>query len=55
MCNRIFETTSWPSMGRTRPAQKISRSAKYCVARSPIARRDRTIFAPDAAIASSFW
>mmetsp|Transcript_6320 Transcript_6320/g.27836 ORF Transcript_6320/g.27836 Transcript_6320/m.27836 type:complete len:273 (+) Transcript_6320:807-1625(+) len=37
----------------TRPAQKTPRSAKYCVARSPMASRERMIFAPDATHFSS--
>jgi hypothetical protein len=31
----------------TRPAQKTFRSAKYCVAKSPIGSCERTTFAPD--------
>mmetsp|Transcript_45718 Transcript_45718/g.74573 ORF Transcript_45718/g.74573 Transcript_45718/m.74573 type:complete len:229 (+) Transcript_45718:458-1144(+) len=45
--------TRCKSSSATRPAQNMSRSAKYCVARSPIASRDSTIFAPDATILSS--
>ena len=34
------------SSSATRPAQKTPRSAKYCVARSPIASRDKITLAP---------
>eukprot|EP01139_Manchomonas_bermudensis_P005583 Amastigsp_a175365_241.p3 type:complete len:358 gc:universal Amastigsp_a175365_241:413-1486(+) len=37
----------------TRPAQKSWRSAKYCVARSPMAKRERMTCAPVATMASS--
>ena len=46
-------TTRFRSSVATRPAQKMFRSAKYCVARSPIGKRDRTTVAPDSAISSS--
>jgi len=39
--------------GLTLPAQKISRSAKYWVAKSPMANLDRTILAPDSTHLSS--
>ena len=39
--------------GLTLPAQKMSLSAKYCVARSPMASRDSTTLAPDCTIFSS--
>mmetsp|Transcript_5567 Transcript_5567/g.14421 ORF Transcript_5567/g.14421 Transcript_5567/m.14421 type:complete len:268 (+) Transcript_5567:196-999(+) len=35
------------SSSATRPAQNMPRSAKYCVARSPMARRESTTCAPD--------
>mmetsp|Transcript_17196 Transcript_17196/g.30845 ORF Transcript_17196/g.30845 Transcript_17196/m.30845 type:complete len:254 (+) Transcript_17196:451-1212(+) len=41
------------SFASTRPAQKISRSAKYWVARSPMGSFERTILAPEATMASS--
>jgi hypothetical protein len=41
------------SSSATRPAQKSSRSAKYCVARSPMGSRERTTCAPVATMASS--
>lgn len=39
--------TLWRSSFCTLPAQKISLSAKYCVARSPIGSPERIILAPD--------
>mmetsp|Transcript_35000 Transcript_35000/g.60257 ORF Transcript_35000/g.60257 Transcript_35000/m.60257 type:complete len:266 (-) Transcript_35000:164-961(-) len=42
------------SAASTRPAQKRPRSAKYCVARSPIGSFDRMIWAPDSTHLSSF-
>jgi len=46
-------TTRLRSSVATRPAQKMWRSAKYWVARSPIGRRDRTTVAPELAMSSS--
>eukprot|EP00958_Prasinococcus_capsulatus_P001729 scaffold152_cov383-Prasinococcus_capsulatus_cf.AAC.12 len=41
-CAPVTLATRCRSSSATRPAQKISRSAKYCVARSPIGSLDRT-------------
>mmetsp|Transcript_39318 Transcript_39318/g.84176 ORF Transcript_39318/g.84176 Transcript_39318/m.84176 type:complete len:208 (-) Transcript_39318:120-743(-) len=50
----VAKDTRLMSSSGTRPAQNIPRSAKYCVARSPIARRESTTFAPDLTHLSSF-
>ncbi|SGY78714.1 BQ5605_C008g04922 [Microbotryum silenes-dioicae] len=47
------ETTRFKSSTATRPAQKMSRSAKNCVARSPIGKRERITWAPVLCRASS--
>mmetsp|Transcript_29041 Transcript_29041/g.78210 ORF Transcript_29041/g.78210 Transcript_29041/m.78210 type:complete len:283 (+) Transcript_29041:296-1144(+) len=55
VCTRAPVALATRSMSgpSTRPAQKTPRSAKYCVPRSPIAKRDSTMLAPDATHLSS--
>mmetsp|Transcript_15394 Transcript_15394/g.50577 ORF Transcript_15394/g.50577 Transcript_15394/m.50577 type:complete len:214 (+) Transcript_15394:290-931(+) len=51
-CAPVALSTRCMSPSSTRPAQKMPRSAKNCVPRSPIARRERTMSAP---LSTHFW